>query len=72
MSLEHLEDPRISASAALLAGNPGCVWLVAVNIVPATLTMEQSMDRLSIPGVPPKLLSANASKVSGAPLMLLS
>ena len=44
----------------------------AVNIVPATLTMEQSVDRLSMPGVPPKLLSANASKVSGAPLMLLS
>ena len=72
MSLAHLNEPRISASAALLAGRPGCVWLVAVNTVPATFTIEQSVDRLSIPGVPPKLLSANASKVSGAPSMLLA
>ena len=72
MSLEHLDAPRISASDVLLAGSPGCVWLVAVNTVPATFTMEQSVDRLSIPGVPPKLLSENASKVSGASFVLLA
>ena len=64
ISLAALDEPRISPSAELVAGSPGCVWLEQrTTVPPITQTTPSVVRRVRVS--PAQSLSAKVSKLSG-------